>query len=182
MVVPVSLKVTGEREGSQPLGRLISEVLLPELWFQDDTSLGLPLHFSTVFTVQTPQEHYGEENNMSLHNICHVQSCNMCNVKAFLHADTLVHFLEGSYSISFINKIDKDFFPSILCSTPWKAQSKDSDQSVLNFKALLSLPHPTKCKPTMVSLRKSSLPVPGQQAISILLVITNQSFVLCSLL
>lgn len=32
-VVPVPLKVTGEREGDQPLGGLISEILLPELWF-----------------------------------------------------------------------------------------------------------------------------------------------------
>lgn len=64
----------------------------------------------------------------------------MCHAKAFLHADTLVHFLEGSYPRSFINKIDKDFFPSILYSTHWKAHSKDSNQNVLNFKAFLPLP------------------------------------------
>lgn len=60
----------------------------------------------------------------------------MCNVKAFLHADTLVHFLGGSHLMSFINKIDKDFCSSLLGSTHWKVQSKDSNQSVLNFRAL----------------------------------------------
>lgn len=82
---------------------MISQVL-PELQFWDDASRRFTLRFRPVFNaslrthpVEPSQEHYGEGDDVF-------------HVKAFLHHDILVRFLEGSCATSFIDMTDKDFF------------------------------------------------------------------------
>lgn len=73
------------------------------------------LQVSPVFTVRSSQEHNGERDSMF-------------SATAFLHYDILVHFLEGSCSTSFTNKIDKDFFPSIISSITFTRRLEEKVQ------------------------------------------------------